>query len=169
MSAKEIKVSQIKIQDIQKRLDDRGFSAEIIREDWSELLSDQAIKQVSLSMSYVGTIKAWHRHSRGQYDTLIVIRGSLHLVVYDDDENSATYKQLSEVVVGEERLQVISYPGRLWHGTKTLGDMPSLSIYTNNNLYDYKQPDEERRPWNDRGIIDPRTQEPYDWNQVRNR
>jgi hypothetical protein len=32
-------------------------------------------------------------------------------------------------------------------------------------LYDYKNPDEERRPWNDRSIIDPTTGMQYDWNK----
>ena len=34
------------------------------------------------------------------------------------------------------------------------------------NLYDYKNPDEERRPWNDPTIIDPKTKKPYDWNAI---
>lgn len=155
---------KIKIKDLEKRLDDRGYFAEIMREDWRELLSGQEIKQVSLQMSYPGTIRAWHRHSRNQYDTLIVIDGSMQIAVYDDVSG-----QLDEVVIGGEKLQAISYPGRLWHGNKTLGNKRSLSIFGNNNLYNYKQPDEERRPWNDPKIIDPRTQEPYDWNKVKNR
>ncbi|MBT9139321.1 MAG: hypothetical protein DDT31_01905 [Syntrophomonadaceae bacterium] len=32
-------------------------------------------------------------------------------------------------------------------------------------LYDYQNPDEERRPWDDQTIIGPRTDEPFDWNR----
>jgi len=32
-------------------------------------------------------------------------------------------------------------------------------------LYDYKNPDEERKDWNDPSIIDPRRGKPYDWSK----
>ena len=49
MSKSDDMTREVKIQDIEKRLDDRGFFAEIMREDWRAPLSDQVIKQVSLS------------------------------------------------------------------------------------------------------------------------
>ncbi len=65
-----------------------------------------------------------------------------------------------------EKLQIVRLPGHYWHGTKTLGHEPSLTIYCENILYDSKRPDEERRPWNDPKIIDPKTKKSYDWNKL---
>jgi len=73
--------------------------------------------------------------------------------------------QLDEVIGSEHKLQMIRVPGHYWHGTKAIGDKPSLTLYFTTRLYDYKNPDEERRPWNDQSIIDPKTKEPYDWNK----
>jgi dTDP-4-dehydrorhamnose 3,5-epimerase len=47
-----------------------------------------------------------------------------------------------------------------------------LTVYFVTRLYDYKNPDEERKPWNDPKIIpveingnknDPRVNKPWDW------
>ncbi len=155
----------VKVQDIRKNVDERGFFAEIFREDWKELLGDDRIVQANLSYSYPGMIRAWHRHNRGQVDYFIVLRGSLKICAYDGKQGSPTRGQLDELVAGEERLQAVRIPGYYWHGTKTLGDKPSLAVYCVNQLYDAKNPDEDRRPWNDPSIIDPRTGKPFDWDK----
>jgi dTDP-4-dehydrorhamnose 3,5-epimerase len=72
---------------------------------------------------------------------------------------------LDQIVTAGEKLQVVKIPGHYWHGTKTLGDKSSLTVYFTTRLYDYKDPDEERRPWNDPAIIDPIAKKPFDWNR----
>lgn len=154
----------VQVFDIKKNIDERGFFSEVGRKDWADLFGEQWIVQANLSQSYPGIIRAWHRHARGQIDYFMVLQGSMKIVAYDGDKNSKTYGKMAEVVVGEERLQIARIPGRYWHGTKTVGNKPSLTVYFVNNLYDYKNPDEERRPWNDPSIVDPKTRKAYDWN-----
>jgi dTDP-4-dehydrorhamnose 3,5-epimerase len=72
---------------------------------------------------------------------------------------------IEEIVASEEKLQVVRIPGHYWHGTKTLGNKSSLTVYFVNRLYNVTKPDEERRPWNDPSIIDTRNSRPYDWNK----
>ena len=59
-----------------------------------------------------------------------------------------------------------------YHGTKTIGNETSLTIYFVTRLYDYRDPDEQRRPWNDPNVVpsqingrkdDPRIGNPWDW------
>jgi dTDP-4-dehydrorhamnose 3,5-epimerase len=153
-----------KVHDLKKNVDERGFFAEIYREDWKDLLGDDNILQANLSYSYPGMIRAWHRHDRGQVDYFIVLRGALKICAYDDRAESQTRGQMTETVASEERLQVVRVPGFYWHGTKALGDKPTLAVYCVNRLYNPQNPDEERRAWNDNTIKDPRTGRPYDWN-----
>jgi dTDP-4-dehydrorhamnose 3,5-epimerase len=155
----------VKVQDVRKNVDERGFFAELLREDWKELLGEDRIVQSNLSFSYPGIIRAWHRHNRGQVDYFIVLKGTLKICAYDDAQGSSTRGQLDEIVAGGERLQVVRVPGHYWHGTKTLGDRPSLTVYCVNRLYDPKHPDEDRRPWNDETIVDGKGGRPYDWNK----
>ncbi len=155
----------VRIVDLKKNVDERGYFTEIFRDDWKDLLSEDKLAQANLSFTYPGLIRAWHRHDRGQVDYFIVLKGSLKICAYDDKLNSPTRGQLDEIVASGEKLQVVRIPGHYWHGTKTLGDKPSLTVYCVNRLYDMKNPDEERRPWNDSGIVDPKTSKPFDWNK----
>jgi len=153
------------VQDINKSVDERGFFAEVLRDDWKDILGDDKIAQANLSISYPGMIRAWHRHKRGQVDYLVVLDGTMKICAYDDKEGSPTKGQLAEIITGREKLQLVRVPGYYWHGTKTLGVKPSLTLYFVSHLYDHKDPDEERRPWNDPGIVDPKTSKPFDWNK----
>jgi len=155
----------VQVMDINKNPDERGFFAETVRKDWLDLFDEKWISQVNVSQSYPGIIRAWHRHARGQVDYFMVLQGAMKIVAYDDNEKSKTYGRIVELVASEERLQIVKVPGHYWHGTKTLGDRPSLTMYFVNNLYDYVSPDEERRVWNDSSIIDPKTKKPFDWNK----
>jgi dTDP-4-dehydrorhamnose 3,5-epimerase len=155
----------VRVQDLKKIVDERGFFGEIMRQDWKDLLGDDSIVQANLSLSYPGMIRAWHRHSRGQVDYFIVLRGSIKICAYDDKQGSPSNGQLDEIVTSEENFQVVRIPGFYWHGTKALGDKPSLTVYCVNRFYDFKNPDEERRAWNDPNIIDPKTSKPFDWNR----
>ncbi len=158
-------LSGVRIFDPKKNVDERGYFAEILRQDWKELLGEDNLVQANLSFTYPGMIRAWHRHNRGQVDYFIVLKGSMKICAYDDNPTSPTKGQIDEIVASGERLQVVRIPGHYWHGTKTLGDRPSLTVYCVNRLYDVKNPDEERRPWNDPSIVDPKTSKPFDWNR----
>lgn len=151
--------------DIKKLPDERGFFAEGMRSDWTEFLEGDTITQANISMSYPGMIRAWHRHARGQVDYFVVVRGAMKICAYDDVAGSPTRGELNEVVASSERLQVVRIPGKYWHGTKTISPDPSLTFYMVNRLYDVKNPDEERRPWNDPGVVEAKSGQPFDWNR----
>jgi dTDP-4-dehydrorhamnose 3,5-epimerase len=154
----------IRVLDITKNPDERGFFAEAIRKDWSDFFGQEWISQANLSRSDPGIIRAWHRHARGQVDYFIVLQGAMKIVAFDGNTSSKTFSKLVEIVASDERLQVVRIPGHYWHGTKTIGNKASLTMYFVNNLYDYANPDEERRPWDDSSIVNHKTGQAYDWN-----
>ncbi len=165
-------IEGIVVKDLVKNVDERGFLSEILRSDWRELLGEDEIVQFNLSYSYPGIVRAWHRHLRGQVDYFICVSGAVKVCAYDDRAASKTSGELDEIVLSEERFQVAKVPGILWHGYKALGVKPIKLLYGVNRLYNYKEPDEERRPWDDPDIIpktvngksgDLRAGKPWDW------
>ncbi len=54
----------VRVQDLRKSVDERGFFAEVLREDWKDLLEGDRIVQANLSFSYPGIVRGWHRHSK---------------------------------------------------------------------------------------------------------
>ncbi|MGC9069383.1 MAG: dTDP-4-dehydrorhamnose 3,5-epimerase family protein [Thermoprotei archaeon] len=146
--------------------DERGFFTEIFRRDWGDLFVDD-ILQANFSITYPGIVRAWHKHERGQVDYFVVLKGAIKVCIYDD-----VSKELDEVVSTGDNLQVVRVPGHYWHGFKVVGFEPAFLVYFVNKLYDYNNPDEIRRPWNDPTIVpllinghkdDPRVGKPWDW------
>jgi len=127
--------------------DERGFFTEIMRSDWTDVFQDEVL-QANMSVSYPGMIRAWHKHERGQVDHFLVVKGALKICAYDDDT-----RELDEIISTGENLQVVRMPGHYWHGFKVVGNEPAMLVYFVNMLYDYKDPDEIRRPWNDSSIV----------------
>ncbi len=165
-------IEGIRVKDLKKFVDERGFFSEIMRDEWKDFLGDDKIQQLNLSLTYPGIIKAWHRHARGQNDYFIVLKGSIKLCAFDDREGSPTRGELAEIILNEESLQVARVIGACWHGYKVVGTKPSLVLYAVTKLYDNNNPDEERRPWDDPKIIpiaingkvaDVRAGKAYDW------
>jgi dTDP-4-dehydrorhamnose 3,5-epimerase len=145
--------------------DERGFFTEIMRRDWLDVFQDD-VNQANMSISYPGMVRAWHKHERGQVDRFLVVKGALKICAYDD-----LTQELDEVVSTGDNPQVVRVPGHYWHGFRVVGDEPATLVYFVNNLYDYKNPDEIRRPWNDpsiipksiNGKIDERANKQWDW------
>ncbi len=163
----------IKTKTIDRFIDDRGFFTEAMRTDWTDLFGDDKIAQVNHSYTYPNIIRAWHRHLRGQVDYFLVLKGTAKICVYDDESG-----ELDEIVSSGMDLQIVRVPGSFWHGFKAVGNEPTMLVYFTTNLYDPKNPDEERRAWNDQTIIpklingrknDHRTGKPWDWNLPPNK
>ena len=155
----------VKTFDLTIRPDERGFFSEAVRKDWNQLLDGDEVAQINISFSYPEIIRAWHRHHRGQVDYFLVLEGSMKICAYDDRQDSPSNGKLVEIISSSHKPQLVRIPGIYWHGTKTVSSQPSLTMYFVTRLYDYQDPDEERRPWNDPKIIDPRTGESFDWNK----
>ena len=156
----------IEIKPLKRFADERGFFAEIMRRDWKDVFQEEVV-QANLSISYPGMVRAWHRHLRGQVDHFVVLKGALKICAYDDE-----IEELDDIVSTGENLQVVIIPGHYWHGFKVVGDERAYLVYFVNRQYDYEDPDEERRPWNDPTVVpkiingrkdDERCNKPWNW------
>ncbi len=134
--------------------DDRGYFLELLRAGqgisagllWATL-------QLSASLSYPGTIKAFHYHSR-QTDIWAPVAGMLQVSLYDLRVGSATFSAKNTFYIGELRPWSLRIPPGVGHGYKVLGTRPAVLIYATDRFYDPE--DEGRIAYNDPDIN-------YDW------
>ena len=63
-------------------------------------------KSTFLPLSWV--IKGWHEHKR-QVQNYTVIQGMIKLVLYDNRENSPTYKNLIEIFMGDLNYVLVKF------------------------------------------------------------
>jgi len=97
--------------------------------------------------------KAWHLHEK-QTDWMCVLVGDIKLGLFDLRENSPSYRQLMEILMGETLgRKVVKIPPGIAHGYRIING-PMHIIYVTDREYD--PADELRIPHDDPEIG-------YDW------
>ena len=148
----KVTIDGVRIKDLKVIPDERGWLMEILRCD-DEIFTQ--FGQVYLSTAYPGVVKAWHYHKL-QTDNFTCVRGMMKVALYDDREDSSTYKVLMELFAGEKNPILISVPPGVYHGFKAVGAETAYFVSIPTLPYNYEEPDEYRLP--------PDTEEiPYDW------
>ncbi|WP_066051397.1 dTDP-4-dehydrorhamnose 3,5-epimerase family protein [Robertmurraya korlensis] len=143
-----MRIEGVVTKELIKHCDDRGFFAEVLRND-EDLL--QKFGQLSWSMSYPGVIKAFHYHEI-QDDLWFFPSGDAQVVLYDYRQDSPTYKQSNVFYMGENNPILLVIPKGVAHGYRVLGSKPATIIYCTTESYNSSNPDEKRIPWDDESI-----------------
>jgi dTDP-4-dehydrorhamnose 3,5-epimerase len=135
--------------------DGRGWLMEILRADDAAF---QTFGQVYVTVARPGVVKAWHCHEK-QTDHLAVVAGEARIALYDGRDGSPTRGNVVDVVAGEDNPVLIIVPPGVYHGFKPMGRGPAHVVNVPTEVYDYDEPDETRRPYDDPAI-------PYDWGKA---
>lgn len=150
-------IDGVQVKEIKKHCDDRGFFAELVRDDEKIL---ERFGQASWSMSYPGVIKAFHYHKK-QDDLWFFPSGNAQVVLHDLRDGSLTEGETNTFYMGTENPILLLIPKGVAHGYRVLGNEPATIIYFTTESYDRNDPDEHRIPWNDPQIG-------FDW-ETKNR
>ena len=137
-------IDGVKIIELTTHADERGFFREIFR--FSEQFTDVLVGQLSHSMVNEGVVKAWHGHVH-QSQWNYVLSGQIKVALFDNREDSSTYKESMEFV-GGNKIDPIAYffPPGVLHGYKCIKG-PMHIIYVTSGVYDLE--DEIRKSSDD--------------------
>ncbi|MBT4723023.1 dTDP-4-dehydrorhamnose 3,5-epimerase family protein [Candidatus Falkowbacteria bacterium] len=150
-------INDVKVKQLKKYCDDRGFFAEIIK-DGEEIFHE--VKQTSYTETQPGVIKAFHWHKK-QWDVWFVVRGMAQVVLHDLRDDSSTKGETQVIYAGADNPVVISIPPGVAHGYRVLGNEKVALFYHTSEAYDPENPDEERIDFDDPTIG-------FDW-ETKNR
>ena len=150
-------IEGIRIEPLQIYPDDRGFFCELARLGQglaAKMVPDEHRKiQVSLTLTYPGTIKAIHYHSE-QTDLWAPVSGMVQVFLYDLRRNSSTFGAINTIFAGRFQPWEILIPPGVAHGYKALGVEPIQLLYFTDRHYN--PADELRLPYDHPDIA-------YDW------
>jgi dTDP-4-dehydrorhamnose 3,5-epimerase len=122
--------------------DDRGTLMEVLRADDAFF---QGIAQTTYTVAYPGVIKAFHWHKR-QKDIWFFASGMAQVVLYDMRRESGTYRQTAVLYMGaSDPLVVFARNSR--SRLATVARQQPAGLFTTTSVYDSKNPDEERLPF----------------------
>jgi len=145
-------IEEVKVKKLKVIPDERGCLMEMLRVD-DELFIK--FGQVYLTTAYPGVVKGWHYHKK-QTDNMVVVKGMMKIVLYDNREGSSTKGEINEFFMGVHNTILLQIPPLVLHGFKCIGDEEAMVINCPTETYNYEEPDEFR--------IDPhRNDIPYDW------
>ncbi|MFX3617789.1 MAG: dTDP-4-dehydrorhamnose 3,5-epimerase family protein [Sporolactobacillus sp.] len=148
-------IEGVRTKELDKKCDDRGFFAELVREDETLL---ERFGQASWSKSYPGVIKAFHYHKL-QDDLWFFPVGQAQVVLYDLRKDSPTKGETGVFYLGEDNPSLLLIPRGVAHGYRVLGNEPLMIIYFTTQAYRAADPDEQRIDWNDPEID-------FDWSTL---
>ena len=109
--------------------------------------------EVYCSSVYPGVVKGWHMHKKMTLN-YVVLKGNIKFVLYDDRPESKTYRQIQEIVIGENHYVMVTVPPLVWNGFKGIGS--KVSIVANCATIPHDPAEIERKSAFDNSI-------PYDW------
>ena len=124
-------IRDVIIKQITKNNDQRGWLAEIFRQD--ELVFNPAMAYMSLTNP--GVVRGPHEHVQ-QSDCFVFLGpGSFQLYLWDGRENSETKGEKMEIIVGEDNPSLVIVPPGVIHGYKCISEVSALSINLPDKLY----------------------------------
>lgn len=131
--------------------DDRGKIMHIMKSSDEQF---NTFGEVYCSTVYPGVVKGWHMHKKMTLN-YVVLKGNIKFVLYDDRTDSSTYKQIQEIIIGENQYVIVTVPPFVWNGFKGIGTEEAFVI----NFTDMPHDSEEivRMDPHNNDIIE------YDW------
>jgi len=141
-------IKGVKIKQIKRHFDDRGFFSEIVK--FGEEIFKE-IKQTSYTETYPSVIKAFHWHKK-QYDIWFPVKGNIQIVLYDLRKDSPTKGETQVIYAGQDDPQAVLIPPGVAHGYRVLGNEKAGLFYHTSEVYNPEDPDEQRIPFDDKKI-----------------
>lgn len=148
-------IKDVVVRELKVNPDERGYLMEIMRRDWPEFMQ---FAQCYITACYPGVYKAWHYHKK-QWDHFVCLSGMARVALYDAREGSPTRGKVNVFHIGSLNPVLLRIPPLVYHGFTAEGGQNVLVANFPTELYNYKEPDEFRAPYNDSSI-------PYDWGAV---
>jgi dTDP-4-dehydrorhamnose 3,5-epimerase len=129
----------VQIKEIKNMVIRSGTLTECYRPEWFE---DPFMAGHVVYMSLVaGGVSSWHCHHR-QRDVIVPVSGQLRVGLYDDREESATYRCFKLLHLSVARPMAVRVPPLVWHAIKNPTSEPAAYVVINDEPYHYEEPDD---------------------------
>jgi dTDP-4-dehydrorhamnose 3,5-epimerase len=118
MTAESAGIKDVQVVPLRRIPDERGTIFHMLRGSDRHFVDFGEIYFTSI---YKDVIKGWHKH-REMTLNYACIHGRIKLVLYDDREDSSTYRALMEVFLGPDDYSLVVIPPGIWTGFKGMSE-----------------------------------------------
>ena len=124
-------IAGIEIKELILNKDDRGWLAEIFRDDEADYKPAMAY----LSLTNPGVIRGPHEHKHQSDYFIFAGPGDFEVYLWDNREDSNTYGEAITIHAGAMRPLSLIVPPGVVHGYKCVSEVPALSFNLPDKLY----------------------------------
>lgn len=110
------------IQKLKQIVDERGKVMHMLRSDSPLFIQ---FGEIYFSVVNPGVVKAWKKHLKMTQHFAVPV-GKIRLVLYDDRENSPTFRKIEVFENGDGNYCLVKIPPLVWYGFKGISSIPSL-------------------------------------------
>ncbi|MDH7476659.1 MAG: dTDP-4-dehydrorhamnose 3,5-epimerase family protein [Microgenomates group bacterium] len=145
-----ILIQDVKIIEIKVYSSEDGTFEDLIRLDekgFFNYFPKFQLKQINRSKIIPGAIKAWHLHFNQEDIWYVPPEAHMILGLWDLREKSKTKDLKMKIVMGNGVSKIVYVPRGVAHGVVNISKKPGEVIYFVNQIYDKRNPDERRLPW----------------------
>lgn len=107
---------------LKKISDHRGSVMPMLRSDYKVF---DSFGEIYFSTIFHNSIKAWHLHKKAVLN-YVCINGKVKLVLFDDRENSSTFREYKEYILTPRDYFLITIPPLIWNGFIGLDNKESI-------------------------------------------
>ncbi len=132
MNFKIGKIEGVKIKELVKFTDERGWLMELFRKD--EIHEETLPLMCYISLTIPEVIRGPHEHKE-QTDYFCCFSSKFKLFLWDNRAESKTYKNKITIKVAEDNPKIVIVPPRVVHAYKNIGNKPGLVINLPNKLF----------------------------------
>jgi len=97
--------------------DDRGKIMHIMKSSDEQF---NTFGEVYCSTVFPGVVKGWHMHKEMTLN-YVVLKGNIKFVLFDARIDSPTYKEIQEIIIGENQYVMVTVPPFVWNGFNGIG------------------------------------------------
>jgi len=115
-------IEDVKIIPLKKIMDERGIIMHMLKRTDDYFIQ---FGEIYFSVIFPNAIKAWHLHKTMTLNYTVVV-GNIKLVLYDKRENSATYKEIQEIFLGEDNYCLVLVPPGIVNGFRAMGNKKAI-------------------------------------------
>ena len=131
--SQNVLIEGVIVKDTVKYLDERGWLAELFRND--EMLPEYIPAMGYVSVTQPGIARGPHEHVE-QADFFIFLGPSnFKLYLWDNRRNSATYQKRQVILGGEDLPKAVLIPPGVVHAYRNIGGRPGMVLNFPNRLF----------------------------------
>lgn len=136
-------IDGVVVHQLQPVVDRRGEVMEVYRPSW-DIHPDPLVFVYQIRISPNAT-KGWVVHEK-QDDRLFNCTGVLRWALFDNREDSPTYKMINDLTFTERTPSLLIIPKGVFHAVKNIGTTEAIFMNMPTRPYDHQDPDKYRLP-----------------------